>query len=143
MKRIITTILTTSSILFVLFAIIALFIFLYPFNIIDVQLPITIINPQKTVSPNGIVEYNVNYKKHYDIPAIVSKQLVLRNKRIYNYDAQYDNLCIKETNVIGTLSLPQNVSKSYGKIRIIAVYKLFGIREVPYTYETEEFYISE
>lgn len=132
-----------SGSLMILFFILINFVYFYPYNIIDIEYPM--IMDEKIVNLGDIATYNIDYNKHYNIPEIISQQLLVTNGNELvstNYASIYKNLKPNKNVIKLNVVIPSNTINGQAKLRVTLRYKFFwDFRVIDITKETENFQI--
>ena len=132
-----------SGSLMILFFILINLVYFYPYNIIDIECPM--IMDEKIVKLGNIATYSIDYNKHYNIPEIISQQLLVTNgNEVFstNYASIYNNLKPGKNIVKLNVVIPNNTINGQAKLRVTLRYKFFwDFRVIDITKETENFQI--
>lgn len=151
MQRIISSyfgklVLSLTGIALIISAIGLFIIAIYPFNVININLPVEIITP--VVEQGECVFTKLTYYKHTDVPSIIMAQVVTSEGYIVTSQMLASNLPIGEQTVVLGFQLPRfiNIDNCNGfitaKFKVTIIYSLFGIRDVLITFDTNEFKIK-
>lgn len=133
-----TQLIFTISGTFMLFVFVVLIVvFLYPVNIISIKCPIEI--PDKNVMAGHVLAYKLEYNKHYNIPEIISQQLIV-GSHVVLYESLYTHIKPIKGVFDLRIMIPSSVGEGVGKVRVVVRYKLFWkLRIVDIVQETESF----
>ena len=117
----------------------------FPFNIQEVELPLTILNENKEVRRGEFLKLQVHIKKYIDKPSVVSPTIICENGYYYVYPNVTSNMPIGEQTFIvsNIYQIPQDAPLGECVVRATDSFKLNIFRENTTVQESEEFKVIE
>ena len=121
------------------------FLLYYPYNVIDVKIPIPIVN--KEVKRGEVVEYKILYTKKVNLRAKLLKYLICCKDELTQFTTLYDGQGnippFDKKELIDSSIIPKLGPYGTCKISIQAAYQVNPLRTMEYTFETELFTVYE
>lgn len=141
-NRAVQILLTFSGIVMLSLFLLINIVFLYPYDITSIKCPMDVTT--KTIRPGDFVTYVIVYEKHYDVPEVISQQLIInKNPSLkITYPPYKSNLPSQKREIVMNLSVPQNVEVGTAFINVILRYRiLWNLRVIDVEGRTERFNI--
>lgn len=110
-----------------------------PITVLEIKQPIEIVN-KNSINAGGTLYYKIFYKKHYNLVADVTYQLI--DGYVVLIDNIPSNIPKGEGEYIIPVSVPSQVKEGYYILRISVLYKVSSLRTVTEVFETERFHIG-
>ena len=110
---------------------------LYPYNPLEIEQPLRVLNEDKTVVAGEILRYHCHFTKHTDkIPAI-NRRLV--DGITYSFPETKPRNPVGENEFTCTLEIPRSIPEGNYRLDTQACYRMNPVREVCVEYSTDEF----
>jgi hypothetical protein len=117
----------------------------YPIKIQEVEVPLTVTNPNKEVKRGDYLTLQIHIKKYVDEPSIVSPTIICDSGFYYVYQNITSNLPIGEQTftVPNVFLIPENIPLDTCRVRNTDTFKLNLFRSVSSVQESEDFKVIE
>ena len=112
---------------------------LFPYNPLEIEQPLIVLNENKTVVAGEILRYKCVFKKNTSIKPTISKRLI--DGIVYAFPRTRPSNPVGDNDIICTVEIPHSIPKGEYILDTSACYQMNPIREVCVDYQTESFLV--
>lgn len=110
----------------------------WPYHVVDVQVPLHVLTPR--VEAGGTLEYEVEYCKYTDGPAVITKQLLGQRETVLLPEIT-TNLPKGCSKGVRKIPLPTSITADTYVLHMTGSYPVNPIRKQTYTWNSEPFIV--
>lgn len=141
MKKISTLLLDCFLAFTIFFSLLLWFWWLYPYNPLEIEKPLVVLNEDKIVSPGGILKYKCVFDKKTDKVPTINRRLV--DGIYYQFPEVRPTNPVGHNNFVCTVEIPHSIPEGMYYLNTKACYQMNPIREVCVEYSTDKFEVAK
>jgi hypothetical protein len=134
---------STLGVLMTVFFVVIVIMFIYPYTVAKIMCPAEVMNNNREVKVGDVLHYKLPYNTSFEMPEMVSQQLIIGNHTIASADVPNLKIEPDKDYIDMQLLIPKTADIGKARVKLMLRYKTFyGLQIVDRQRETESFTIT-